>query len=291
MSDKNYKESMKVSFISIIVNIILSTFKFIAGIIGCSNAMVSDAIHSLSDVISTIAVIIGIKVSNKESDADHPYGHERFESIAALFLGLILIITALFIGYEGIKKIIGGINGDITIPSLIALIAAIISIISKEIMFQITKKTAIKVKSDALMADAWHHRSDAISSVGSLIGIFLARMGFPILDPIVSIIICLLILKVGFDILKEAILKLVDQSCNKDIEDEIINTILKIEGVISLDLIQTRMFGSKIYVDLEIGADKNQTLESAHNIATNVHDIIETNFENVKHCMVHVNPK
>ncbi len=291
MDNQNYKDSIKISFISIIINIILSVFKFIAGVIGNSSAMVSDSIHSLSDVISTVSVIIGINVSNKESDESHPFGHERFESISALFLGFLLVLTAIFIGYEGFSKIIIGLNGNIVTPSLIALVAAIISIVSKEIMYHVTKKVALKSNSEALMADAWHHRSDALSSVGSLIGISLARIGFPIFDPIFSLIICLIILKVGIYIIKEAILKLVDKSCDKILENKFINTILEIEGVMSLDLIRTRIFGSKIYVEVEIGADKNQTLENSHKIATEVHDTLENNFNNIKHCMVHVNPK
>lgn len=286
-----YKESIKVSIFSIITNALLSIFKFIAGIIGHSSAMVSDAIHSLSDVISTIIVIIGLNISNKKSDDSHQYGHEKFESIAALFLSFLLILTALWIGYSGIYEIIKGVKGNIIIPTTIALIASIISILVKEVMYQITKVVAIKSKSNALMADAWHHRSDALSSVGSLIGIGMSMIGFPILDKIVSLIICILILKVSIDILKDAIYKLVDASCNENTIEDMKKCILKVDGVIDVDLIKTRMFGSKIYMDVEISANKNLTLESSHLIASNVHDEIEKNFLDVKHCMVHVNPK
>ena len=286
-----YNESIKVSFFSIILNILLSLFKLIAGIIGASGAMVSDAVHSMSDVVSTIIVMIGLKVSNRDDDNSHQYGHERFEAIASLFLGFLLIITSIYIGIDGIKKIILGINGSIKTPTIIALIAAVISIVVKEVMYQITKKVAKKTNSTALMADAWHHRSDALSSIGSLIGIGLSIAGLPIFDPIVSIIICLIILKVSIDIIRSSIYKLVDTSVSNDKIKEMTKIIENVEGVMSIDLIKTRVFGSKIYVDLEIGADKDQTLESAHSIASIVHDEIEKHFSDVKHCMVHVNPK
>jgi len=291
MEIDNYNSSMKVSFISILINILLSGFKFIAGIIGSSSAMISDAVHSLSDVLSTIIVIIGIKFSNRESDKTHQYGHERFESIATLFLSFILLVTALTIGYNGILKILKGINGNIKVPTMIALIASIISIITKEWMYQFTKNVATKVNSSALLADAWHHRSDALSSIGSLIGITFSILGFPILDKIASLIICLFIFKVGYDILKDSIEKLVDKSCDEKLINEMRDLILKTDGVLNLDLIKTRLFGTKIFVDVEISADKNLTLEMSHKIAHNIHDKIEENFKSVKHCMVHVNPK
>lgn len=291
MNKNNYKESMKISIISIIVNIILSAFKFIAGIIGKSSAMISDSVHSLSDVITTVIVIVGIKFSNKESDETHQYGHERFESIATLFMSIILLFTALGIGYDGIIKIISGVKGKIAIPTTIALVAAILSIIIKEIMYQLTKNVANKTNSSALLADAWHHRSDAFSSIGSLIGIVGANLGFPILDPIICIVICIFILKVTFELLIDSIHKLVDKSCDEKTINEMKKLINKIEDVLSIDLLQTRLFGSKIYVDIEISADKNKSLEESHEIAHKIHDAIENNFENVKHCMVHVNPK
>lgn len=291
MKKKDYLNSMRVSYISILINFILSSFKFIAGIIGKSSAMISDAVHSLSDVLSTIIVIIGIKFSNKKSDTTHQYGHERFESIATLFLSIILLVTALGIGYTGIIQIMEGINGDIKAPTMIALVASIISIIVKEWMYQFTKKVAKEVNSSALLADAWHHRSDALSSIGSLIGIAGAKLGLPILDPIMSIVICIFILKVAIEILIDSIYKLVDKSCDESIIEEMKILINNVDGVLELDLLQTRLFGSKIYVDVEVSADKNKTLEESHKIAHKVHDKIEETFKDVKHCMVHVNPK
>jgi len=295
MNSKNYNNlteqvAVKVSVTSLIANFILSIFKLVAGVVASSGAMVSDAIHSASDVFSTIIVMIGIKMSVKEPDKEHPYGHERIESVAAIVLATILFVTAIGIGQSGINKIISGKFEDIATPGVLALIAAIISLVVKEAMYWYTKINAKKINSTALMADAWHHRSDALSSVGAFIGILGARMGLVILDPIASIVICIFIAKVAYDIFKDAIDKMVDKSCNESTEQEIIDLALKQSGVIDIHELKTRMFGNRIYVDIEIVADKNSTLHEAHSIADKVHDEIEKEFSEIKHIMVHVNP-
>lgn len=291
MKNNDLKEGMKVSVISIIGNVFLSIFKFIAGIIGKSNAMISDSIHSLSDVLSTIVVMIGLKLASKKEDVSHPYGHERIECVASFILAIFLFITGLGIGWMGIKTIFFENYSEIKTPTLIALIAAIISIITKEAMYWYTRSVAKKIKSDALMADAWHHRSDALSSIGSLIGIGGAMMGFKLLDSIASIIICLCIIKVSYDIFMDSVDKMVDKACNSDFINKICDLVLSTNGVLNIDLIKTRLFGNKIYIDLEIAANQDLTLKEAHEIAQKVHDKIENNYEDVKHCMVHVNPK
>ncbi|MCI5967007.1 MAG: cation diffusion facilitator family transporter, partial [Tenericutes bacterium] len=194
-------------------------------------------------------------------------------------------------GWMGIKTIFFENYGEIKAPTLIALIAAIISIITKEAMYWYTRSVAKKIKSDALMADAWHHRSDALSSIGSLIGIGGAMMGFKLLDSIASIIICLCIIKVSYDIFMDSVDKMVDKACNSDFINKICDLVLSTNGVLNIDLIKTRLFGNKIYIDLEIAANQDLTLKEAHEIAQKVHDKIENNYEDVKHCMVHVNPK
>lgn len=291
MKNNDLKEGMKVSVISIIGNVFLSIFKFIAGIIGKSNAMISDSIHSLSDVLSTIVVMIGLKIASKKEDVSHPYGHERIECVASFILAIFLFITGLGIGWMGIKTIFFENYSEIKTPTLIALIAAIISIITKEAMYWYTRSVAKKIKSDALMADAWHHRSDALSSIGSLIGIGGAMMGFKLLDSIASIIICFCIIKVSYDIFMDSVDKMVDKACNSDFINKICDLVLSTNGVLNIDLIKTRLFGNKIYIDLEIAANQDLTLKEAHEIAQEVHDNIENNYEDVKHCMVHVNPK
>lgn len=284
------KVANKVSVNTIIGNVILSVVKFIAGVIAHSNAMISDAIHSASDVFSTFIVIIGIKLASKKPDEEHPYGHERFECVAAIVLAIVLFITGLGIGSEALKNITQGNYSNLQIPGILALITAIISITSKEGMYWYTRHYAQKINSSALMADAWHHRSDAFSSVGALIGIIGARLGFPVMDSIASLIIFLFIVKAAFDIFKDAINKMVDHSCDKETEKQIYDCIMKNENVIGIDLLKTRVFGNKIYVDVEIEADGSYTLQEAHNIAEIVHDDIEKNFTNVKHIMVHMNP-
>lgn len=280
----------RVSVVSIIGNLILSLFKLLVGFLAHSGAMVSDAVHSASDVFSSIIVIIGVHIAAKDSDPHHPYGHERFECVAAIVLSVILLITGIFIGVDAIETILAGNYHELSVPGVLALIAATISIISKEAMFWYTRHYAVSYDSGALMADAWHHRSDAFSSVGALIGIAGARMGFPVLDSVASLIICVFIAKAAYDIFKDAIEKMVDHSCDESTEHAIRNCAASLDGVLNVDLLHTREFGSKIYVDMEISVDGKKSLAAGHAIAENVHNAIEAQFPKVKHIMIHVNP-
>lgn len=282
--------AMHVSVMTIIENVLLSAFKLVAGIAANSGAMISDAVHSLSDVLSTFIVIAGVKLSGKASDAKHQYGHERLECVAAILLAIMLAGTGVGIGYGGIMKIINGIDGNVTVPGALALVAAVVSIIVKEAMFWYTRDAAKKINSGALMADAWHHRSDALSSVGSFIGILGARLGAPILDPIASVVICLFIVKAAYNIFKDAIRKMTDEACDNTVVEEIRRVSLSQEGVLGIDQLQTRLFGNRIYVDIEICANGAVPLKESHSIAERVHDAIEAALPDVKHCMVHVNP-
>lgn len=284
------KVASKVSMVSIIGNLVLSVYKILTGVFAHSSAMISDGVHSASDVFSSIIVIIGVKISAKESDNDHPYGHERFECAAAIILAVILFMTGLIIGIDAIKAIFTNDYQTLEVPGILALVAAIVSIISKELMYRYTKHYAKLYDSGALMADAWHHRSDALSSIGALIGIAGARMGFPVLDLVASIVICIFITRASYDIFKDAIDKMVDKSCDEETENLIKEHSLKQEGVLGIDLLQTRVFGNRIYVDMEIRVDKNLSLVEGHQIAEKVHNTIEENFPKVKHVMIHVNP-
>ncbi len=288
--ENSKKTIMRVSNVSIVINVLLSAVKLVAGIMAKSGAMLSDAIHSASDVFSTIIVMIGAGAAAKKADHDHPYGHERMECIAAVILSVILFVTGLGVGYDGLSKIIGGHYENLAVPGAAALAAAVLSIAVKEAMFWYTRYYGKKIDSTALMADAWHHRSDALSSIGSFAGILGARLGFPICDPLASVIICLFIVKAAYDICKEALDKMVDKSCDEETEREMAEIIKLQDGVKSLDVLMTRMFGSKIYVDVEISADGEITLIESHAIAESVHEAIERSFPKVKHCMVHVNP-
>jgi len=287
---KNQKLAMKVSLHTIILNIGLTIFKITAGLIGKSSAMISDAIHSLSDVISTIIIIIGIRFANKKPDQEHPYGHERFECVAAIILAFILFITGIAIGYQGLQAILTGNYQILVLSSGLSMIAAVVSIIVKEGMYWYTRNAAKKINSSALMADAWHHRSDAFSSVGSFVGILGAYLGFPVFDSVACIIICILIVKASIDIFRDSIDKMIDRACDLKTIDAIQKIILNQKNINKIDLLKTRLFGNMIYIDVEISTDGNQTLYESHAIAHLVHDQIEEQIDNVKHCMVHVNP-
>lgn len=290
--EKNQEQiAMRVSYISILGNVLLSVFKLMAGIFAHSGAMISDAVHSASDVFSTFVVMIGIKISARASDKEHPYGHERMECVAAIVLATILCITGLGIGKNAIAKLQDGNDAGMVIPGILALVAAIVSIVVKEAMFWYTRGAAKKIDSGALMADAWHHRSDALSSVGALVGILFARNGYPVMDAVASLIICVFIVKASYDIFKDAVDKMVDKACDEETERELRNFVEAQPGVLGVDLLQTRVFGNKIYVDLEIGADENSTLKESHQVAEQVHDKLEIQFPKVKHIMIHVNPK
>lgn len=295
MKKKQEKDStelavMRVSKTSILVNTALSLLKLAAGIAASSGAMISDAVHSASDVFSTIIVIVGVKISRKEADKEHPYGHERMECVAAILLAAVLFLTGAGIGYDGISKLTAGNSGNLAVPGTLALAAAVISIGVKEWMFWYTKWNATQVNCSALMADAWHHRSDALSSVGSFIGILGARLGFPFMDPAACVVICLFIIKAAYDIFKDAVDKMVDKACDDSIVEQLRKTVLGQQGVVRIDNLTTREFGNRIYVDVEIAADGSKTLHETHAIAEAVHIRIEKEFPNVKHIMVHVNP-
>jgi cation diffusion facilitator family transporter len=288
---QNEKIVMRVSFYSMATNIALSIFKVLAGFLAHSGAMVSDGIHSASDVFSTVVVMVGYRLAGKESDENHQYGHERIECVAAILLSMILCITGFAIGLAGFRKIIGQESISLEAPGLLALAAAVLSILVKEAMYWYTRGAAKKVNSAALMADAWHHRSDSLSSIGSMAGIIGARLGYPVCDPIASVIICVFIVKAAYEIFKDAVDKMMDTACDTETLENMRRVITAQEGVLGIDRLQTRLFGARIYVDVEIAADGELPLREAHVIAERVHNAIENSFEEVKHCMVHVNPK
>ncbi|MBR7056160.1 MAG: cation transporter [Oscillospiraceae bacterium] len=289
MEDQS-RAAMHVSWVSILANVLLSLLKLLAGLLAHSGAMVSDAVHSCSDVFSTVVVMIGMRLSARDSDREHPYGHERLECVAAVILAVVLLITGLFIGYGGLQTIIQGQSAELRVPGLAALAAALVSIAVKEGMFWYTRRYARALDSPALMADAWHHRSDAFSSVGALVGIAGARLGLPILDPLASVVICAFIVKAALDIFRDAMDKMVDRSCDEETEAAIRARILAHPDVRNLDRLLTRTFGNRIYIELEIAVDGRLSLVRAHEIAEQLHDDVEAAFPKVKHVMVHVNP-
>ena len=280
----------KVAIVTIVVNLILAIGKVVAGIVGNSTAMVSDAVHSASDVLSTFIVLIGARIAVKSEDRDHNYGHDKFENIASIILAMMLFATALALGYAGIQSIISATKGEFVKPSYIALVAAIVSIVVKEGMYWYTIYYAKKLDSQALKADAWHHRSDAFSSVASFVGILGAILGALVLEGIATLLIAVLIIKVSYDIVKVVIKQLTDHAAPEELVSKIYKTIDDDEDVKNIDVLKTRISGSIIYVDAEIAVDSSLNIVDAHAIAERVHDKIEQDFKEVRHIAIHVNP-
>ena len=275
-------------------NVLLAVFKLVAGIIGNSMALVSDAVHSTSDVLATAVAYVGDRISRREADENHPYGHERFEQLASAVLALILASVGIGIGVAGVQTALDIVSADGAAvgeaPGVLALVAATVSIAVKEAMFWYTRHGARAIGSDVFMADAWHHRSDALSSVAALIGVGAARLGFPLGDPIASIVICLFVLKVAWDVGRDAVGKLVDETGGEELNALIAQHVLSCEGIDHIDSVLTRQFGSQFYADVEVAMDGTLSLDEAHRRAEAVHDLIERECPDVKHVTVHVNP-
>ena len=289
-SENRMQVATKITRRTIAVNALLVVFKMFAGIVAGSAAMISDAVHSITDLVGDIIVLIGVRAARPEPDKDHPYGHERIECIAGILMAILLFGTAVIMGWSWIQIIASGNGQALSVPGILALIAAAVSIAVKEAMYWYIRAGAKKVDSVALMASAWHSRADGLSSIGSFAGILGARLGFPILDSVAGIVICLFILKVAVDIFRESMSKMTDRACDDETVEQIRKIALEQEAVTGVDLIKTRMFGDRIYVDMEISADGNASLYQAHEAAQSVHDAIEAALPKVKHCMIHVNP-
>ena len=291
--DQSLNQTLALSTVKkgIALNVFLSASKFAAGILGHSAALVSDAVDSASDIFSNLIVMAGIKISHKASDMEHQYGHERMECVASIIMSALLALAGAGIGFAGIQKILHfSVEGELAAPDGITLAVAALAIISKEGMYWYTRSVAKKINSGALLADALHHRNDALTSVGSLIGISGAMLGYPIFDPLAAIAICLMIIKGAYDVFTDAIDRMVDRSCDEETVEKMQELIAAQKGVDHVDKLQTRIFGSRVYVDVEISADDHLTLVEAHSIAENIHEQIEKQFPEVKHCMVHINP-
>lgn len=282
----------QVTSVGVFGNVALAAFKLVAGILGHSGAMITDAIHSFTDVFATAIAFAGVKVSKKSADVSHPYGHERFESVASLFLGLILLATGVAAGIGGVTVASDILNGEINFvaPRTIALVAAFLSILVKEAMFWYTRHVAKVLMSSAFMADAWHHRSDAISSVAALVGIGGAMLGVPVLEPAASVVIAIFIIGVAAKLLRDSLRELLDSSVGIAFEEELSEFVNKQTGVVCVDVVRSRRFGNRVCIDLEIEVDGKQTLEQAHAIAENVHLAILETYPMIKFVTVHENP-
>jgi len=290
-SESNKKLAVRVTAIGLFANVFLAVMKLTAGVLAHSSAMISDAVNSVSDVFSTFIVMIGVRAAHRQRDQEHQYGHERMECVAAIVLSVILAGTGFTIGISGIEKIRSGfLENSLRAPGILALVAAVATIVIKECLYVCTKSAADRTKSMALLASACDHRSDVLSSSCTFIGILGARMGLPVLDPIASVIICSFILKSAIDIFRKAMDQMVDKSCSEETIHSMKEVIRSVKGVEHIDILRTRLFGNKIYAEVEITVKGSITLLEAHAIAENVHAAMEENFPDVKHCMVHVNP-
>lgn len=278
--------------LTIVMNSLLAVAKLVGGVLGASAVLVADAVNSIGDILSNVLVFISAKLSKKESDKDHPYGHDKFDSMISIFLGLALLVTAYQLGKDAVLRFIEIVfeNTPIATPMWYTWLIALITIMVKEILFRITKRDAKLAKSQALMAQAWDHRSDTIVSFGAVIGIVGAIYGVGFLDPIASLIIALFILRLGYKIIRTGISQVVDESADDEMINHIKNIVNANSNVRSIDVIRTRMFGLSIYVDLEIALDASLSLTEAHAIAEAIHDELEDKIPDIIHCMIHVNP-
>lgn len=283
------KTAYQASKRSILINFFLTVIKFFGGIFGKSQALISDGIHSLADVVCSFIVILGLKVSHKKEDRKFQYGYDKFESIAAIILAIAICATGLFIGINGFITIINGSFESVS-TSIIPIGIALLSIIIKEATYYYIKKIAKKANSDALNAEAVHHRSDVISSVGGLIGLVGARLGFESFDCLASIFIGVWIIKVGIEIFRESIGRIIDKACDMDTLYAIENTILDHEDVIGISGLKSRISGSKIFIDVEIGLNKKTTFNKAVRIALNVKKSVKEKFPEIKDCSVFIKP-
>lgn len=281
----------KVANVCILCNIFLCLIKLTGGIAASSDALVSDGINSAFDVVSGIIVIIGARIAGKNPDKEHPYGHERFESVATIILAIILFVTGVFVGHTAIEDLAAGTYRTDEIPGKLSIVAALISMAAKEIMFWYTKSAAEEINSVSLKAAAWDHRADVISTAGALIGIMVSRYGFPAADLIASLAVCVFIIRTSYLVFREAISQMTDRSCDDAFLEELSSCILSVDGVLGIDMLQVRTFGNRYYVDLEIREDGEISLSEAHKTAEQVHDAIEKRYPIIKHIMVHVNPE
>lgn len=288
------RATARMTAVGVAGNVVLAVFKLVAGIFGHSSAMVSDAVHTLSDIFATLIAFIGVTLSRKAADDEHPYGHDRLECVASVLLAVILFATGAAIGLGCIRDIVTGAYKEAEPPAVLAIVAAAVSIAVKEAMFWYTMYYARKYESGVFKADAWHHRSDALSSVGALAGIIGARLGLPVLDPVAGILICVVILIVAIRIFRDAVSKMLDTSCDeayeRELSDFVVRTAAEKKKQVGVDLIRTRKFGEKIYVELEISMDGEMRLKESHDVAEYIHDAVERKDPHIKHVIIHVNP-
>ena len=295
--EQREKQIMAVTWVGLVINTLLTAFKLIAGFVGNSSAMVADGVHSLSDFVSDIVILVFLKISGKSRDKNHDFGHGKFETMATFILSLILLVVAAKILMDGIDNITAILSTDdasqIAAPGTVALVAAIVSIVAKEFCYQYTAFVGRKVKSPAVIANAWHHRSDALSSVGSLLGIggaiFLGQK-WVILDPVMGCVISIVIFVVAIKMALPSARQLLDVSLPDDVEEEIVAIASAVEGVKDVHNLKTRQSGPSVIIDMHVMVDAALSIVDAHQIATNVEDGITDHFGKETQINVHIEP-
>lgn len=288
------KRIYKVTLVGTAVNALLIVLKFVAGIFGKSSAMVADAVHSLSDFVTDVIVLIFVKIAGKPRDKGHDYGHGKFETFATMIIGIILAVAGVGLMINGIELVLRSLQGhDLEQPTMLALIIAFISILSKEWLYRFTIKAGRSVNSQAVVANAWHHRSDAISSAGTLIGVAGAMFLGPhwrILDPLAAIVVSMFIIKSGYDIFKPAVNELLESSLSENQEKEISRIVESVPGIVNVHNLRTRSIGNGIAVDMHVNMDGNISLNEAHSKATLAEKAIKHKFGQNAIVTIHMEP-
>ena len=287
MEIRRYQMAKRVSWITMLGNVLLTAVKAGVGVISQSSALLADAIHSASDIATTVVVLYSMRISKLPPDPEHPYGHGRAESIGAKVLSIILVMAGLSMGYSALKRLAVGEYG---IPGSIALGAILLSIVVKEAMYQYTARVGKKISSPALMADALHHRSDAFSSVAAFFGVMGARLGFPILDPLAAAVVAVFIIKMGVDVFRTSLDELMDAQVNSTLQGEVHQCAAGIIGVEHVDDVRVRQYGPHHVVDIKISVDKQLTVEAGHQIAAEVKSTLRGELPSIGDVLVHVNP-
>ena len=288
------KEIYKVTLLGSIVNFLLLVFKFLAGFLGHSSAMIADAVHSLSDFVTDIIVFVFVRISGKPQDEGHDYGHGKFETLATAIIGVVLLFVGIGIFLNSSRSIIDVCRGaELESPGILALVAAFVSIVLKEILYQYTVYKGKRLASKVVIANAWHHRSDAFSSIGTLVGIGGAIFLGPawrILDPIAALVVSLFIMKVSYDLVKPCIDELLEKSLPKEVEDRIIEIILSHPGAVSPHNLRTRHIGNSIAIEVHIRMNSSMTLKDAHDITKRIETSLKNEFGQGTHIGIHMEP-
>ncbi len=283
------QETNRITLWGVAVNLVLAVIKITGGIIGQSQALLADGIHSLSDLASDAMVLLAVKHAGEDADEDHPYGHARYETLATVALGILLITVAGGIAYDAILRLEH--PDEIAVPALFTLIIAAISIISNEGLYHVTRAVAQKIRSPLLEANAWHHRSDAVSSIVVLVGIAATYIGYPMLDAIAAILVALMIAKIGLDLSRQSVQELVDTALEPEMVEQIKQTILSIDDVRQLHMLRTRRMGHNALVDVHIQVSPKLSVSEGHHITESVETSLKHKFEEVNDVTVHIDPE